>query len=304
MSASARVPAAAPPRAASPNRRDEVALPGVLRRRAELPVPAGYAVFDCESTGVDPDRDEIVSLALVLLDRDGVETQRFSSLVRPSVRIPPAASAVHAIHDEDVAGAPPFAQLAEQLLDLLGSRVFVAHNASFDLAMLQHAFERAGLDYRPTSVACTLDAFRVLEPFADSHRLETICKRHSIKLDHAHEAMSDVLAAVALVRFLLDRDLAPESVRLDVDAYMRLRPRGDIRPASEPQIRRVFALARVAGLTGPDGRADRNKVCEVVRRVAGVEEPDLLTRDEIQDVYDELERLSERRARQVAAASA
>jgi glycosyltransferase involved in cell wall biosynthesis len=32
----------------------------------------GYAVFDCETTGTDPD-DEIVSLALILLDRDGVD---------------------------------------------------------------------------------------------------------------------------------------------------------------------------------------------------------------------------------------
>lgn len=55
--------------------------------------------------------------------------------------------------------------------------------------------------------------------------------------------------------------------------------------------RRVFALARVAGLTGVDGRADRDQVCQLVHRVAGVDEPDLLTREQVQDVYDELERL-------------
>ena len=69
----------------------------------------------------------------------------------------------------------------------------------------------------------------------------------------------------------------------------RARPRGDSRPASDPQIRRVFALARVAGLTGADGRADRDKVCQLVHRVAGVDEPDPLTREQAQDVYDELE---------------
>jgi len=53
--------------------------------------------------------------------------------------------------------------------------------------------------------------------------------------------------------------LAPESARLD-NTLMRLRVRGDARPASEPQIRRVFALARAAGLTGPDGRADRDEL--------------------------------------------
>ena len=209
--------------------------------------------------------DEIVELALVLLDRDGVETGRFGSLVRPSCPIPEEATAIHGISDADVADAPPFAELAGRLLGLLEGRVFVAHNASFDLAMLQAAFQAAGLEYRPAAVACTLDAFRVLEPLADDHRLGTLCERHGVALD-AHDATSDALAAAALVRVLLERDLAPESARLDLDAFMRLRTRGDTRPASEPQIRRVFALARVAGLTGADGRADRSKVCELVHR--------------------------------------
>ena len=143
--------------------------------------PSGYAVFDCETTGVVPSEDEIVSLALVLLDPDGVQNQRFGSLVRTSVPIPAAASAVHGIHDEDVANAPTFVQMAEGFFSLLESRVFVAHNANFDLAILQHAFENAGLDYRPASVACTLAAFRILEPLADNHRLEEICKRHDIR---------------------------------------------------------------------------------------------------------------------------
>jgi hypothetical protein len=63
----------------------------------------------------------------------------------------------------------------------------------------------------------------------------------------------------------------------------------------------VYALARVAGLTGADGRADHDKVCELVRRVAGVDEPDLLTREQVQDVYDELDRLIDENERQATA---
>jgi DNA polymerase III subunit epsilon len=122
------------------------ALAGALRRRGEVPVPSGYAVFDCETTGTDPDVDEIVALALVLLDRDGVETGRFSSLVRPLCPIPEDATAIHGISDADVADAPTFARLAGRLVGLLEGRVFAAHNASFDLAMLQHAFQAAGLE--------------------------------------------------------------------------------------------------------------------------------------------------------------
>jgi DNA polymerase III epsilon subunit-like protein len=275
--------------------------PGVLRRRSEVPVPSGYAVFDCETTGTDPDADEIVEFALVILDRDGVETGQFSSLVRPSGPIPEDATAIHGISNADVVDAPAFAALAGRLLGLLEGRVFVAHHASFDLAMLQGGFKAAGLAYRPAGVACTLDAFRVLEPLAGDHRLGTLCTRHGVALD-AHDATSDALATAALVRVLLEHDLAPESARLDLDAFMRLRTRGDTRPASEPQVRRVFALARVAGITGADGRADRTKVCELVLRMAGVDEPDLLTREQVQNVYDELDRLIAENERQAATA--
>lgn len=58
----------------------------------------------------------------------------------PSRPIPAEATAVHGIGDEDVASAPGFAELSRELLDVLDEAVFVAHNARFDLAMLQHAF--------------------------------------------------------------------------------------------------------------------------------------------------------------------
>ena len=264
---------------------------GELCRRGEVPTSPGYAVFDCETTGTNPERDEIVSLALVLLDPDGYETARFGSLVRPSSPIPGEASAIHGIQDADVADSPTFAELARKLLERLGGRVFVAHNASFDLTMLRSALRSVGVEYRPPAVACTLDAFRILEPLAEAHGLEAICARHDVQLVSAHDAMHDAEATAALVRVLLDRDLAPESARLDLDAFMRLRTRGDTRPASEPQVRRVFALAREAGLTGSDGCVDREKVCELIHRIAGVDDPDRLSREQVQDVYDELERL-------------
>ena len=277
---------------------------GTLRERVDVPSPAGYAVFDCETTGTDVTEDEIVSLALIRLDRDGREKSRYTVLVRPSRPIPAEATAVHGISDGDVEQAPRFAQIAPELLALLGEAVFVAHNASFDLGMLRHAFGRESIEYRPGATACTLEAFRLLEPLADNHRLQTICDRRGVVLADAHDAMSDVLATTALLRVLLDEGIAPETVELDHNAYMRLRSRGDTRPASEPQIRRVFGLARSAGLVLPDGTADREQVVALVVQVTGVTDVDALTRAQVQDVYDALEELIEQQPALAPAASA
>src|SRR5207253_6468490 len=111
-----------------------------------------------------PGRDEIVSFAVVRLTASGAETARFAQLVCPSCPIPAEATAVHGIGDEDAASAPSFREIALKLRALLDGAVFVAHNAPFDLGMLQHAFARVGIDYCPVGVACTLDAFQLLEP--------------------------------------------------------------------------------------------------------------------------------------------
>jgi len=66
----------------------------------------------------------------------------------------------------------------------------------------------------------------------------------------------------------------------------------------------VFALAGAAGFTGPDGRSDRGQVCELVRRIAGVDKPELLTREQVQTVYDRLEELIEANEPAAVASSA
>ncbi len=264
-------------------------LPGTALLRDPASSPAGYAVFDCETTGTDATRDEIVSFAVLRLDADGAETARLARLVRPTGEIPTEATAVHGIAAVDVADAPRFAERADELRTFLGDAVFVAHNAGFDLPMLQHAFATAGIDYAPPAVACTLEASRLLEPLADNHRLQSICERRGIALDDAHEALSDVLATAELLRAVLAEGIAPETVELDESAYMRLRARGDTRPASDPQIRRLFGLARSAGMLDRAGGVDRDGVLALVERVTGVVDVDGLTRAQVQDVYDALE---------------
>lgn len=257
--------------------------PGTLRFRHDVPIPGAYAVFDCETTGTVPDVDEIVSFAVIRVDHDGVELERLTHLVRPWRSIPLEATAVHGISDEDVAAAPRFAEIAPELLELLAGAVFVAHNARFDLAMLQHAFARAEIDYQPVGVACTLDAFRLLEPRVPDHRLESICRRRGILLVDPHDASGDVSATAALLRVLLSEGIAAETVQLDHEAFMRLRSRGDKRPATAAQIRRLFAIGYASGLS-------RDGILKLVGVVAGPADVDALTREQVQDVYDALER--------------
>jgi DNA polymerase III epsilon subunit-like protein len=51
--------------------------------------------IDIETTGIDPAKDAVVEIASVDLLREGGITNQQGTLVRPSVPVPPEASAVH-----------------------------------------------------------------------------------------------------------------------------------------------------------------------------------------------------------------
>src|SRR4051812_24564913 len=95
-----------------------------------------YAVIDLETTGLVPGQDAVVEVCVVLVDADGEPQDDWHSLVRPWR--PLDASHVHGIREPDLAGAPSFAEVADDLAALLEGRVLVAHNAGFDAAMLTH----------------------------------------------------------------------------------------------------------------------------------------------------------------------
>jgi exodeoxyribonuclease X len=91
-------------------------------------------VVDIETTGIDPSQDAIVEIASVDVLADGTITNRRSTLVRPPIRVPPEASAVHHLIAEDLAGAP---LLEEVLGQFKGADAYVAHNADFERAFLE-----------------------------------------------------------------------------------------------------------------------------------------------------------------------
>jgi exodeoxyribonuclease X len=82
-------------------------------------------VIDNETTGIDPGTDAIIEIASVDMVRDGGITNAMDTLVRPNKLIPPGASAVHHIVDEDVAHAPAFDEVIDRFR---GADFYVAHN--------------------------------------------------------------------------------------------------------------------------------------------------------------------------------
>jgi len=112
-----------------------------------------FVVIDVETTGLQPSRQRIIEVAVVRY-RDGAEVSVFESLCRPDRRVPKYIAELTGISDEMLTEAPTFAEIADDLLEQIGSALVVGHNVGFDLSFLDAELRR--LD-QPTLVNERLD---------------------------------------------------------------------------------------------------------------------------------------------------
>ncbi len=165
-------------------------------RWRDLPMVA----FDTETTGLEPfSGDRIIEFAAVVLrvGPDGEITSRedHSFLVDPEREIPRKVTEITGIKSSDVAGAPRFVEIAEQIRDLLQGAITIAHNYPFDRAFLSAEFKRVGLAWPdPLAEIDTVDLSMRCFPDARGHRLADVCKRLDVVLDNAHRATNDAAA--------------------------------------------------------------------------------------------------------------
>lgn len=159
---------------------------------------ARFVVVDCETTGLDPARDRLLSVGAVAVRGARIElAQSYAALVRQAASSARENVLVHGIGAQaQLAGRDPEEVLGE-LDGFIGDAVPVAFHAAFDAAVLK----RAGLRARNW-----LD----LEPLAGAlfpaRRLRTLDEwLGAFGIEHAgrHDALLDAFAAAELLLALL-----------------------------------------------------------------------------------------------------
>ena len=146
------------------------------------------AFVDLETTGATATADRITEIGIIEVDENGA--REWSSLVNPGTPISPFIESLTGISNAMVADAPPFEALAEEVLEKLAGRLFIAHNARFDYGFLKNEFKRAGHDFRAT-VLCTVKLSRKLFPQHARHNLDSLVVRHGLAVSERHRALGD-----------------------------------------------------------------------------------------------------------------
>jgi DNA polymerase-3 subunit epsilon len=160
--------------------------------------------FDIESTGTDPDSDRIVEISAMRIAPDGARETR-TRRIHPERPIPPGATAVHGIRDEDVRDAPTFRQISRSLLEFLEGADLAGFNvARFDVPLLEREFRDCDLDL-------DVAGRRVIDVMRIYHRKErrdlTAAVRFYLDREHegAHGAEADVVATADVLEAQLER---------------------------------------------------------------------------------------------------
>lgn len=177
------------------------------------------AIFDLETTGLEPGKDRIIQIAVLHVNRGRTVTE-WQTFVDPEMPIPKEATEVHHTTDEMVKGAPTLAEIKTEILWRLGlretgkKRLLVAYNGyHFDAPFLTAELARVGVQVGrdiPASGIRTVDpiiAVRIVDRWVKGkgrHQLPAVCARHKIPTDflRAHEARSDVWMAWGVLRVL------------------------------------------------------------------------------------------------------
>lgn len=177
----------------------------------DAPPPDEWVSLDCETTGLNPNRDEIISIGAVRVVGHRVLTsERLQLLVKPSKAISAEAMKVHGLRERDVAGGLDIDEAMRQLLRFIGPRPLVGYYLEFDVALINRAiFPMLGVGLPQPKIEISAMYYdwkqRSLPQYQHGAsidlRLATLMNDLALPTRHAHDALNDaIMAALAFIK--------------------------------------------------------------------------------------------------------
>ena len=169
-----------------------------------VPPQDEWVSVDCETTGLDPLHDEIVSIGAIPIRGDRILTsQRLELIVRPSVAPNVESVRIHRLRQVDLAGGLSPEEAARRFLDFVGNRTLVGYYLEFDVAMLNRLvrpFLGVPLPHRQIEVSGLYYDYKFARQ-VDGHvdlSFDLIRKDLGLPERETHDAFNDALLAAMM----------------------------------------------------------------------------------------------------------
>jgi DNA polymerase-3 subunit epsilon len=203
-------------------------------------------ILDTETTGLDRKVDRIVEIGCVEVVDMMPTGSTFHKYINPTHPVHREAFKVHGLSNEFLKTKPTFRRTVNQFLRFIEGATLVAHNASFDIGMLNAELERLDLPALENEVVDTLTLAREKHP-GSRHTLDALCKRYDVdisrRLKHGALLDAELLSEVYVElrggrQFGMDLEPVDETPKEEIVYAARQRP--------DPLIRRIPAVERAA----------------------------------------------------------
>jgi DNA polymerase-3 subunit epsilon len=180
--------------------------------------------IDTETTGLEPRLGHrIIEIAAVEMLSRRLTGRRFHRYLNPERESEDGALQVHGLTTEFLQDKPKFRDVVAELLDFVEGAELIMHNASFDVAFLDHELGLAEL--QPLGEYChlvtdTLKMAKDLHP-GKRNNLDTLCERYEV--DNSRRTLHGALLdAELLAEVYLAMTRGQDSLLIELEAWPAL----------------------------------------------------------------------------------
>ncbi|QKF81197.1 3'-5' exonuclease [Halarcobacter ebronensis] len=172
-----------------------------------------YVCLDCETTGLNPKKDEILSIGAVIIKKNKILMRdTLNIFVKPSKGINSASIKIHQIRPVDLENASEPKEAIFKLLEFIGNRPIIGYYIKFDIAIIsKYTKEYIGISLPNHQIEVSSMYFKTIKrrseyEFVDL-KFDTIMKELDIPELGKHDALNDALMTSMI--FLKLKDKAP-----------------------------------------------------------------------------------------------
>ncbi|ARO99878.1 DNA polymerase III PolC-type [Vibrio alginolyticus] len=172
-----------------------------------------YVSLDCETTSLDPNRAELVTIAATkIIDNRIITSQPFEVRLRAPQSLDSGSVKIHRIRHQDLVDGISEKEALLELLDFIGNRPLVGYHIRYDKKILDLACLRQLGFPLPNPL---IEVSQIYHDKLERHlpnayfdlSLDAICKHLELPTQDKHDALQDAISAALVFVRLTKGDL-------------------------------------------------------------------------------------------------
>jgi len=166
-----------------------------------LSLESNYTIIDIETTGFDPNFDEIIELSAIRVENNQIVGE-FSTLVKPENEISSFITALTGITTKMLESAPKIEDAIKDYIGFIGNSILLGHNVNFDINFIYDDYYRCCEKPFSNDFIDTMRLSRKALPELPRHRLKDLTSYYKIKTEGEHRGVLDCHATYKIYNAL------------------------------------------------------------------------------------------------------